>query len=78
MTKSKVEFVSTIDTIAVKIDINNLNDFTIVSNDNYDYIERLSDSFDNSKMLLKVNLHNRYGEMTLNSFKKYNSALIVV
>lgn len=75
MTKSKVEFVSTIDTIAVKIDINNLNDFTIVSNDNYDYIERLSDSFDNSKMLLKVNLHNRYGEMTLNSFKKYNSAL---
>ena len=41
MTKSKVEFVSTIDTIAVKIDINNLNDFTIVSNDNYDYIERL-------------------------------------
>ena len=26
-------------------------------------------------MLLKVNLHNRYGEMTLNSFKKYNSAL---
>lgn len=75
MTKNKAEFVTVIDTIAVKVDINNLNDFTIVSNDNYDYIERLSDSFDNSKMSLKVNLHNKYGEMTLNSFKKYSCAL---
>lgn len=75
MIKNKVEFKSVIDTVAVRVDINNLNDFTIVSNDNYDYIERLSDNFDNSKMSLKVNLHTRYGEMTLNSFKKYNSAL---
>lgn len=75
MTKNKVEFKSVIDTIAVKVDINNLNDFTIVSNDNYDYIERLSDSFDNSKMSLKVNLHTKYGEMVLDSAKKYNSAL---
>ena len=75
MIKNKVEFKSVIDTVAVRVDINNLNDFTTVSNDNYDYIERLSDDFDNSKMSLKVNLHNKYGEMTLNSFKKYNSAL---
>lgn len=75
MIKNKVEFATVIDTIAAKVDINNLNDFTIVSNDNYDYIERLSDSFDNSQMTLKVNLHTKYGEMTLNSFKKYNSAL---
>lgn len=75
MIKNKVEFATVIDTIAAKVDINNLNDFTIVSNDNYDYIERLSDSFDNSKMSLKVNLHTKYGEMTLNSVKKYNSAL---
>lgn len=75
MTKNKAEFVTVIDTVAVRVDINNLNDFKIVSNDNYDYIERLSDDFDNSKMTLKVNLHTRYGEMTLNSFKKYNSAL---
>lgn len=75
MTKNKAEFVTVIDTIAVKVDINNLNDFTIVSNDNYDYIERLSDSFDNSKMSLKVNLHTKYGEMVLDSAKKYNSAL---
>lgn len=75
MTKNKAEFKTVIDTIAVKVDINNLNDFTIVSNDNYDYIERLSDSFNNSQMTLKVNLHTKFGEMTLNSFKKYNSAL---
>lgn len=76
MTKNKVEFATVVDTVAVKVDINNLNDFTIVSNDNYDYIERLSDSFDNSKMSLKVNLHNKYGEMTLNSVKKYNKATV--
>lgn len=75
MTKNKVEFATVVDTVAVKVDINNLNDFTIVSNDNYDYIERLSDSFDNSQMALKVNLHNKYGEMTLNSLKKYSCAL---
>lgn len=75
MTKNKVEFKSVIDTIAVKVDINNLNDFTIVSNDNYDYIERLSDNFDNSKMSLKVNLHTKFGEMVLDSAKKYSGAL---
>lgn len=76
MIKNKVEFATVIDTVAVRVDINNLNDFTIVTNDNYDYIERLSDSFDNSKMSLKVNLHNKYGEMTLNSVKKYNKATV--
>lgn len=75
MIKNKVEFKSVIDTVAVRVDINNLNDFTTVSNDNYDYIERLSDSFDNSQMTLKVNLHTKYGEMTLDNVKKYNSAL---
>lgn len=75
MTKNKAEFATVIDTVAVRVDINNLNDFTIVSNDNYDYIERLSDNFDNSKMSLKVNLHTKFGEMVLDSAKKYNGAL---
>lgn len=75
MTKNKVEFATVVDTVAVRVDINNLNDFTIVTNDNYDYIERLNDNFDNSQMALKVNLHNKYGEMTLNSLKKYSCAL---
>jgi len=75
MTKNKAEFVTVIDTVAVRVDINNLNDFTVVNNENYEYIDKLSDNFDNSKMSLKVNLHNKYGEMTLNSVKKYNGAL---
>lgn len=75
MTKNKAEFETVIDTVAVRVDINNLNDFTIVTKENFEYVERLNDNFDNSKMLLKVNLHNKYGEMTLNSLKKYNSAL---
>lgn len=75
MIKNKVEFKSVIDTVAVRVDINNLNDFTVVNNENYEYIDKLSDNFDNSKMSLKVNLHNKYGEMTLDNVKKYNSAL---
>lgn len=75
MTKNKAEFKSIIDTIAIKNDINNFEDFTIVSNENYDYIDRLSDSFDNSQMALKVNLHTRYGEMTLDKLNKFNCAL---
>ena len=75
MTKNKAEFKSIIDTIAIKNDINNFEDFTIVSNDNYDYIDRLSDSFDNSQMALKVNLHTKFGEMTLDNLKKFNCAL---
>lgn len=75
MIKNKVEFATVIDTIAAKVDINNLNDFTVVNNENYEYIDKLSDNFNDSQMTLKVNLHNKYGEMTLNSFKKYNSAL---
>lgn len=75
MTAKKEAFATVIDTVAVRVDINNLNDFTKVSKENYDYIDRLSDSFDNSKMSLKVNLHTKFGEMTLNSLKKYNCAL---
>ena len=75
MARNKAEFKSVIDTIAIKNDINNFEDFTIVSNDNYDYIDRLSDDFNNSQMALKVNLHTRFGEMTLDKFNKFNCAL---
>ena len=75
MTKNKTEFKSVIDTIAIKTDINNVEDFTIVNDENFDYIDRLSDSFDNSQMALKVNLHTRYGEMTLDKLNKFNCAL---
>lgn len=74
MTK-KAEFKSVIDTIAIRTDINNVNDFTVVNNENYEYINKLSDSFDNSQMMLKVNLHTKYGEMVLDNVKKFNTAL---
>ena len=69
------QFKAIIDTIAIKTDINNVYDFTRINNENYDYIEKLADNFENSKMAIKVNLHTRYGEMTLDSFKKYNGAI---
>lgn len=75
MTKNKSKFATVIDTLAIKNDINNFEDFTIVNNENFDYIDRLSDSFDNSQMALKVNLHTRYGEMTLDKLNKFNCAL---
>lgn len=75
MARNKAEFKSVIDTIAIKNDINNFEDFTIVSNDNYDYIDRLTDDFDNSQMALKVNLHTKFGEMTLDKLNKFNCAL---
>ena len=75
MTKNKAEFKSIIDTIAIRTDINNVNDFTVVNNENYEYINKLTDSFDNSQMTLKVNLHTRYGEMVLDNVKKFNTAL---
>lgn len=75
MTKNKAEFKSVIDTIAIRTDINNVNDFTVVNNENYEYINKLTDSFDNSQMTLKVNLHTTYGEMTLDNVKKFNTAL---
>ena len=75
MTKNKAEFKSVIDTIAIRTDINNVNDFTVVTNENYEYINKLTDSFDNSQMTLKVNLHTRYGEMVLDNVKKFNTAL---
>lgn len=75
MIKNKVEFKSVIDTIAIRTDINNVEDFTRVNNENYEYINKLYDSFDNSQMTLKVNLHTKFGEMVLDNVKKYNSAL---
>ena len=70
-----VDFATVIDTIAIKTDINNTMDFTVINNDNFEYIERLSDNFGNSEMTLKVNLHTTYGEMTLDTMKKFNNAL---
>ena len=75
MTKNKTEFKSVVDTIAIKTDINNFEDFTIVNDENFDYINKLSDDFNNSQMTLKVNLHTRYGEMTLDKLNKFNCAL---
>lgn len=75
MIKNKVEFKGVIDTIAIRTDINNVEDFTRVNNENYEYINKLYDSFDNSQMTLKVNLHTKFGEMVLDNVKKYNSAL---
>lgn len=72
---TKAEFKSVIDTIAIRTDINNVKDFTVVNNENYEYINKLTDSFDNSQMTLKVNLHTTYGEMTLDNVKKFNTAL---
>ena len=70
-----VDFATVIDTIAIKTDINNTMDFTVINNDNFEYIERLSDNFNNSEMTLKVNLHTTYGEMTQDTMKKFNNAL---
>lgn len=75
MARNEAEFKSVIDTIAIRTDINNVNDFTVVNNENYEYINKLTDSFDNSQMTLKVNLHTRYGEMVLDNVKKFNTAL---
>lgn len=75
MTKNKAEFKSIIDTIAIRTDINNVKDFTVVNNENYEYINKLTDSFDNSQMTLKVNLHTKFGEMVLDDVKKFNTAL---
>ena len=75
MTKNKTEFKSVIDTIAIRTDINNVKDFTFVNNENYEYINKLTDSFDNSQMTLKVNLHTKFGEMVLDNVKKFNTAL---
>lgn len=75
MTKNKTEFKSVIDTIAIRTDINNVKDFTVVNNENYEYINKLTDSFDNSQMTLKVNLHTKFGEMVLDNVKKFNTAL---
>lgn len=75
MTRNKAEFKSVIDTIAIRTDINNVNDFTVVNNENYEYINKLTDSFDNSQMTLKVNLHTKFGEMVLDNVKKFNTAL---
>lgn len=75
MIRNKAEFKSVIDTIAIRTDINNVNDFTVVNNENYEYINKLTDSFDNSQMTLKVNLHTKFGEMVLDSAKKFNNAL---
>lgn len=75
MTKNKVEFKSVIDTIAIRTDINNVKDFTVVNNENYEYIDKLSDNFNDSQMTLKVNLHTRFGEMVLDNVKKFNTAL---
>ena len=75
MTKNKAEFKSVIDTIAIKTDINNVEDFTVINNENYEYIDKLSDNFNDSQMTLKVNLHTRYGEMVLDNVKKFNTAL---
>ena len=75
MTRNKAEFKSVIDTIAIRTDINNVEDFTRVNNENYEYIDKLSDNFNDSQMTLKVNLHTRFGEMVLDSAKKFNNAL---
>lgn len=75
MIKNKAEFKSIIDTIAIKTDINNVEDFTIVNDENFDYINKLSDDFNDSRMTLKVNLHTKFGEMTLDNLKKFNCAL---
>jgi len=69
------EFNTIIDTIAIKTDINNFEDFTTINNERYDYIDRVGDNFDNSVMKIKVNLHTNYGEMQLDSLKKHNKAL---
>ena len=75
MTKNKSKFATVIDTLAIKTDINNVEDFTIVNDENYDYINRLSDNFNDSQMALKVNLHTKFGEMTLDKLNKFNCAL---
>lgn len=75
MTKNKTEFKSVIDTIAIRTDINNVEDFTIVNDENFEYIDKLSDDFNDSRMTLKVNLHTKFGEMTLDNLKKFNCAL---
>lgn len=75
MARNKAEFKSIIDTIAIKTDINNVEDFTIVNDENFDYINKLSDDFNDSRMTLKVNLHTKFGEMTLDNLKKFNCAL---
>lgn len=75
MTKNKTEFKSVVDTIAIKTDINNFEDFTIVNDENFEYINKLSDNFNDSRMTLKVNLHTRFGEMTLDKLNKFNCAL---
>lgn len=72
---NKAEFKSVIDTIAIRTDINNVEDFTRVNNENYEYIDKLSDNFNDSQMTLKVNLHTKYGEMVLDNVKKFNTAL---
>lgn len=73
---NKKEFVTVVDTVAIKTDITNFSDFTKVNSDRYDYIDRVGDNFDTSQMKVKINLHTRFGEMTLNKLQAHDKALL--
>ena len=75
MSKEKTKFKALIDTIEVSTDINNLKDFTKVNNDRFDYVDRIRDDFDNSKMTIKLNPHTKYGEGVIDKLHKHNEVM---
>ena len=62
MSKEKTEFKTLIDTMEVSIDINNIKDFTTISDDRFEHIDIITDSFDSLNRKIKLNLNNKYGE----------------
>ena len=72
----KKQFKTVIDTVAITSDINNFDDFTKVNNERFDCIDRIRDNFDNSNMTLKLNLHTKYGEMNIDTYKKHKQGIV--
>lgn len=49
MSKEKTKFKALIDTVEISTDINNLKDFKSISDDRFEHIDIITDSFDNCK-----------------------------
>lgn len=76
MSKEKTKFKALIDTIEVSTDINNLKDFKSISDDRFEHIDIITDSFDNCQRRLKINLNNKYGEGTIKKLSEHNEIMI--
>lgn len=75
MSKEKTKFKALIDTVEISTDINNLKDFKSISDDRFEHIDIITDSFDNCQRRLKINLNNKYGEGTIKKLSEHNEIM---